>query len=365
MIQELTRDNVIDILVGATLYGGGGGGNLAEGIALIDRAAAAGKPFRLVALDDVPDDALICTPYLLGAISDLPQGADALIDGETPPILAAYDRLIRHVGQPIYGAVPCELGGSNTAVPFFVAAMADSVVVDADPSGRAVPEITHSAYALADLPIGAIVTANVFGETTVLEGIANDGRAEEIVRALAELCGNDIAAIDHTLPAKVLRPGLLTGTLTQAGKIGVMLRECRSNPNALPGQIAQAAGGIVLFEGVVTKSQTQIDQGFTVGNFELFGEANFAGQTFRVDLKNENMVGRLNGAPVVTIPEIISALDIETGEVITNPNVRPAQRVAILVLPAPAAFLTKRGLRTFGPQYAGIDTAFQSALKGR
>ncbi len=363
MIQELTREDVVDILVGAMLYGAGGGGDLAEGLALIDRAAAAGKQFRLVALERVPDDAFICTPYLLGAISDLPQGADALIDGETPPILAAYDRLIRHVGHPIYGAVPCELGGSNTAVPFYMAAMADSVVVDADPSGRAVPEITHSAYAIADLPVGDIVTANARGETTVLEGIASDARAEDIVRALAQLSGNDIAAIDHTLPAKILRPGLLTGTLTQARKIGAMLREGRSHPQALPSQIAQAAGGRVLFEGVVTTSQTRIDQGFTVGRFELLGVANFEGQTFCVDLKNENMVGRLNGVPVVTIPEIISALDIETGEVITNPNVRPAQSVAIVVLPAPAVFLTKRGLETFGPEYAGIETTFQSALK--
>ena len=363
MIEDLSRDDVIDILVGAMLYGGGGGGDLAEGLALIDRAAATGKPFRMVSLDDVPEDALICTPYLLGAISDLPEGADALIDGETPPILAAYQRLTRHLEHPIYGAVPCELGGSNTAVPFFVAAMANSVVVDADPSGRAVPEITHSAYALADLPVGSVVTANVLGETTVLEGITNDARAEEIVRALAQLSGNDIAAIDHTLPAKMLRPGLLTGTLSQARKIGKLLRMGRSYSSALPAQIAKAADGAVLFEGVVTHSQTRLDRGFTVGNFELSGTAAFQGQTFSVDLKNENMVGYLNGAVAVTIPEIISAMDLETGEVITNPNVRRGQALAILVLPAPRTFLTPRGLKTFGPQYAGIDAGFQSALE--
>lgn len=363
MIQHLSCEDVIDILVGATLYGGGGGGDLEEGLALINQAAAAGKQFRMMALEDVPDDALICTPYLLGAISELPVGADALIGGETSPILAAYDRLTRHVGQPIFGAVPCELGGSNTAVPFFVAAMSDLVVVDADPSGRAVPEITHSAYALADLPVGSIVTANVLGETTVLEGIANDARAEDIVRALAQLSGNDIAAIDHTLPARILRPGLLTGTLSQSRKIGKMLRNGKSQPAELPGQIAKAADGVVLFEGVVTNSQTRIDQGFTVGSFEISGVASFEGQTFRVDLKNENMVGHLNGVPAVTIPEIISAFDIETGEVITNPNVRPAQKLAILVLPAPAAFLNPRGLNTFGPKYAGIDKVFRTALK--
>lgn len=39
----------------------------------------------MVALNDVPEDALIFTPYLLGAVSDLADGADALIGGVTPP----------------------------------------------------------------------------------------------------------------------------------------------------------------------------------------------------------------------------------------------------------------------------------------
>ena len=362
MIEDLTRDDVVDILLGASVYGGGGGGDLEEGLALIDRAADAGKRFRMMALDDVPDEALICTPYLLGAVSDLPEAEDALIGGETPPILAAYDRLMAHVGDEVFGAVPCELGGSNTAVPFFVAAMADSVVVDADPSGRAVPEITHSAYALAGLPVGAIVTANAFGETVVLEGVANDARAEALVRGLAEMSRNDIAAIDHILPCRVLRPGLLAGTLSDARRIGVLLREGRGSPTELPRQIASATGGAVLFEGVVTESAVEVVGGFTVGGFEVAGTGRFAERVFNVAIKNENMLGRLDGAPVVTIPEIISVMDTETGAVVTNPNVQPSQKVSILVLPAPEVFLDARGLEVFGPRYAGVEMAFESAL---
>ncbi len=54
-----------------------------------------------------------------------------------------------------------------------------------------------------------------------------------------------------------------------------MLREGLSHPQPQPDHIAQAAGGIVLFEGVVTMSQTQIIQGFTVDSFELFGLVDF------------------------------------------------------------------------------------------
>jgi len=163
MIKTLTRDDIADILNGATIFGAGGGGELAEGFELIDAAIAAGKTFRLATLDDVPDDALICTPYLLGAISDLPPEEAQLYAGlpqtDTHPILLAYRRLQTLLDKPIYGAVPCELGGSNTAVPFFVAAMEGGVVVDADPAGRAVPEITHASYYLAGLPAAPIAAA--------------------------------------------------------------------------------------------------------------------------------------------------------------------------------------------------------------
>ena len=68
-MKELTRQDLSDILHGAAILGAGGGGDLKEGFGLIDTALAAGKSFRLLSLEEVPDDALICTPYLLGAIS--------------------------------------------------------------------------------------------------------------------------------------------------------------------------------------------------------------------------------------------------------------------------------------------------------
>lgn len=362
MIVDLTRDAVVDILVGATVYGAGGGGELDEGLALIDRAVAAKKRFRMVDLADVPEDALICTPYLLGAISDLPQDTDALIDGNTPPILAAFERLSTYIGAPIFGAVPCELGGSNTAVPFFIAAMADAVVVDADPSGRAVPEITHSAYALADLPVGAIVTANALGETTIFENVATDQRAEELVRSLAQLSQNDIAAIDHSLSAKTLHPGLIAGTLSRARQVGRLLRAAPSDLANLPHTIASQTNGTVLFRGEVVSSEAQVKGGFTVGSIEINGIGENTDQTLRITLKNENMAAFLDDTPIATIPEIITLLDIDSGDVVTNPNAYVSQNVAVLVLPAPSVFLTPRGLATFGPNYAGLDMGFRSAL---
>lgn len=365
MIQTLSPQDVKDILVGATLFGAGGGGDLAEGFALIDTAEAAGKPFRMMALADAPDDALIATPYLLGAISDIPEGADALVGGTEHPVLLAYRRLSAHVGAPIFGVVPCELGGSNTAVPFFVAAMEGAVVIDADPAGRAVPEITHSSYFLSGLPASPIATANARGETMLLEGIADDRRAEEVVRTLAQISNNDISAVDHALPARDLRGAILTGTLSCAQALGRLWREGQDDPAALPATLAQAAGGQILFQGMVRDSSHRTEGGFTLGAFTVDGTGSDAGSHLTIDFKNENMAARRNGAVCATIPEIITVMDQTTGAVLTNPHVTQGQSVAVLVLPAPQIFTTPEGLAIFGPAYAGIDAPYTPLLKER
>lgn len=43
-------------MYGTAILGAGGGGELDEGFALIDQALAAGKPFKLLSVDEVPDD---------------------------------------------------------------------------------------------------------------------------------------------------------------------------------------------------------------------------------------------------------------------------------------------------------------------
>lgn len=207
-MRVLNRQDLSDILHGAAILGAGGGGELSEGFELIDAALEAGKSFRLLSLDEVPDDALICTPYLLGAISGLSAEEEAEYHGlsrtDTHPILIAYAAFQRYLGRQFFATTACELGGSNTAAAFFPAAMNDHFILDADPAGRAVPEITHSTYYFAGLPASPVFAANEFGETFVINHVQDDQRAETLVRALCQVSRNDIAVIDHALEMRCL-----------------------------------------------------------------------------------------------------------------------------------------------------------------
>ena len=361
-IKELSLQDLDDILHGATILGSGGGGDIEEGKALIKEAHDAGKRFQLASIEEVPDDALICTPYLLGAISPMTPEEELEYGGldrsNTRNILTAYRGFQKYLNKSFYGTTPCEMGGSNTAVAFYCAAMHDHVIVDADPAGRAVPEITHSTYYFAGLPASPIYAANEFGETFVLNNIKDDQRAETVVRALCQVSRNDIAAIDHALEIRVLKNALIAGTISKALMLGQTWRKFQAQTD-LPEVIAKKANGQVAFAGVVSEVEYRTIDGFTKGSFAIEGTGTYSSHTFKTMVKNENLVGWLNNEVYVTIPDLICLFDTTNGNPVSNPDVVKGQAVAVVLLPAPVEFTSAKALSVFGPAYAGIDIEYR------
>jgi DUF917 family protein len=239
------------------------------------------------------------------------------------------------------------------------------MIIDADPAGRAVPEITHSTYYINDLPAAPIVLANEFGEVMLLENIHDDLRAEAIVRALSIVSRNDIAAIDHALPIQDIRHALIPDTISQAQTMGRMHREACAARTDAANAVAQTGGGAVMFRGQITTSDWRTEDGFTYGSITISGKHAYDGQTYRIDLKNENLVGWLDDALHATIPDLMCLIDTQSGMPISNPDYEDGMHVAVVILPAPPQFTTARGLAAFGPAYAGIDRPFVSPLTPR
>lgn len=361
-MRTLTLQELEDMLLGTVILGAGGGGDIEEGRDMIKQALSAGKTFDLVTLDEVPDDALICTPYLLGAVTPLSPEEERAYAGleisNTDPLLQAYAEFQEHLGQEFYGTTPCELGGSNTAAAFFPAAMNGHRIIDADPAGRAVPEITHSTYFLHGLPAAPIYAMNPFGESFLIDKVKDDQRAETLVRALTQVSGNTIAAIDHALPMRELRDVLIPGTISKAIDVGRACRETMAEGGDTAAKIAEMGKGMVLFRGEVRTVTYETENGFTIGQIMLeTGE-----QTMTISVKNEHMACYLNGKVLATVPDLICLFDTTTGAPVTNPDVSEGQAISAVLLPAPSQFLSELGLSVFGPRYAGIEADFKTPL---
>ena len=359
MHRELTRQDIEDILLGCTVLGTGGGGELSEGLAYIDYALDRGKSFKLISLEHVPESSLICTPYLLGALVEAEQVNEDFDIERQWPIFAAYERLVSYTGQDVYGTICCELGGANTAISFMLAAMVDGYIIDADPTGRAVPEITHSTYYLNDIPASPIISANARGEVYICENIHSDKRSENIMRALCSLSDDSISVIDHIVPLGEIKHAVIDGTISKAMRIGKYLRQKAHLGMSALTNLAKHELGQLIYLGTVQTYRFENVEGFTVGHVML---ENDAGQVLEIQVKNENMACLLDNVLVATIPDLICCFNATTAMPITNPNFSEGMSVAVVLLPAPIAFLNERGLQIFGPRYAGFDVEFTSKV---
>jgi len=370
-MKTLDRQQLLDMLLGCTILGTGGGGDLEAGVRYIDAALDAGKVCKLANLDELTDEQLIFTPYALGATvasEDETGEYDRLPQSKNAPILNAVDRLESHIAKPLDGTLACELGGENTAIAFYVAAMKSGYVLDADIAGRAVPEITHSTFYLNKLDPAPLVLSNQFGETLLCEQVHDDIRAEQIARAFAMVSCNDIAAVDHPLELRHLRGKVIEGTLSKALDLGQALRIAGVNQLDAAKAVAELAGGRVLFRGQVSSAHSNIEDGFTIGEVLISGSAvgeleadckANTGDTYLIRFKNENMVGLLNNKIQVTIPDLICVLDVDRHLPVTNPDYSIGANVAVIAFPAPAEFLTAEGLEVFGPKYFGLDVDYK------
>ena len=362
-MQKLTKQDLVDILYGCTILGTGGGGRVEKGIDLIEKALDAGKEFILADLNELPDDALIACPYYCGSISPITPELEAKyaalpkIDEE--PALRAFKILEEYLGKKIYGAISTELGGSNTAIAFYVAAMLGIYIVDGDPAGRSVPELQHSTFFINNIPITPMAIANEFGESLILKEVVDDFRAEALVRALAVVSKNMVGVADHVATAKQLRTGVIPGAISYALKLGRAYRLAKENNLDLATEIAKAGNGYVIFRGVVTDLIWEDKDGFTVGDTYIKGDGEFAGSEYKIWFKNENIIAWRDGKIDVTVPDLICLVADETKEPVTNPNFGPGLKVSVIGLPSPKEWRTEEGLKVFGPKHFGFDIEYK------
>ena len=362
-MRILNRDDLLNILLGCTILGTGGGGSLEEGIRDIDEALAAGRQFKLVDFDELAPDAVIGTPYACGAISPLTEEEKKkyarLTEPEESMYLLNLKQLESFLRQEVSAVISTELGGGNTATAFYVAAMTDRCIVDGDPAGRSVPALQHSTYYLKGIPMCPMAVMNEFGEGAVFTHVFDDERGEDLVRALAVVSRNTIAVMDHVNTAAVLKDAVIRGAISHAERIGRAFRTAKDSGGDYVAAVLEAGRGKAMFRGVVTESRFETRDGYTFGDTVLAGEGEWDGHSLHIWYQNENIISWLDGEPYVTVPDLICFLNLDEAMPQLNPYAVVGEHAAILALPAPQEWTTPRGLEVFGPRSFGYDIDYR------
>jgi DUF917 family protein len=345
-MRTLSRTNLEDLLLGCTVLGTGGGGELAEGLDRIGDDLARGREFRLLSLDEVPNDALIASPYFCGALT-------AEMSDEVQEDLLSFQALQQYLGREISATVATELGGGNTASALSVAASLGIPVVDGDPCGRAVPELQHSTFFINQVSIAPMALANKFGDVVIIKNVTDSFKAERIVRAIAVASDGYVGVADHPQNGKGLKRSIIAGTLSTAERIGAALRKTHDCC-----EVARAGGGLVVFEGEVSNSQWSEDGGFTIGDVHIDGIGQYQGSQFKIWFKNEYLMSWRDGVVDITAPDLICVLRRDDAMPVTSPSCTEGMHVAVVAFPAPEAWRGEKGQTTMGPRNFGFDCPY-------
>ncbi|WP_019120806.1 DUF917 domain-containing protein [Brevibacillus massiliensis] len=366
-MRTLQLQEVEDILHGACIFGTGGGGSLSEGLDLVRSLYAEGKRVSLVPLDEVGDDWLVASPYYVGSVAppdeEVARRLSRLPMAEAHVSTLAARALEAYLARPLQAVVATELGG-NTACAIEAAISLGVPLIDADPAGRAVPDLAHTTFHIFGVSISPFALANRYGDTLIVTDTVNHGHAEQIARSFATISGNLAGVCDHPVDGRRLRQSVIPGTLSQAERVGQARRLACEEGKSPVAAVIKAGGGRLLGEGVVREARWREAGGFIEGEVIIdTGESSPAASQLSIWFRNEHMIARRGEEIVSIIPELITILDRNTGMPILNPDCQAGMEVAVLTFPAPAAWESERGLGIFGPEYIGLDRSTYPAQK--
>jgi hypothetical protein len=354
MTKELTRFDLQDIIRGSTVLGTGGGGSPEEGLKTIERELEKGKKFLFIDLNELPDDATIASPYCVGSL--MPKGVVSVYDKTEKGFPVAectrsFRILEEYTKKKFFATISTEIGGGNTAIALVVAAGAGIPIVDGDLAGRSVPECQQTTFYIKNLKMTPFSITTPYGDEIVVPRVGNDLEGEKIIRGVVVATGANAGVASHPKAGKVVKNSVVGGSITFALEIGRAIR----SEKPLDG--LTKIGGHLLFRGTATKTSWEDKGGFTVGEFELEGNGEFEGETYRVNFKNENMVSWRNEKVDAMVPDLICALTTE-GKPVTNPNVQKGKNYVMVGFSAPKIWREAKGLELFGPKYLGLDSKY-------
>ncbi len=360
-MKKLSYQDVRDILVGCTILGTGGGGDLDKGLKIAERDIDEGYEYKLISLEEINEDGLFTSPYGCGSIgpqdkNDPYNKYEKIKELETVVAVRALEKFF---GEEIEGIVSIEYGGLNTAVAMSTAARMNKAMIDADAAGRAVPDLQFSTFYVNEIPIYPLAVATDIGDVAVFYKVVDDFRAEDLVRALSVVSGGMVGMTDHPCRGKELKKSVIPNALSYAQSVGRAQREAVEKGENPIEEILKVANGYELFKGIVKQdTDWKMEGGFTYGTIDIDGNENYKGKSLKIWFKNENVICWLDDEVLVTVPDLICVVRTEDGYPINNPYCKKEMNVSVLGFKAPDMWRTKKGLSILNPRFFGFDVDY-------
>jgi DUF917 family protein len=327
-----------DIVIGAAFLGSGGGGSPKDGLRLLDELKSLNKAeVTMLKCQEMGDDEWA---VMVAEIGSPKAFAEAESFPETVTAFELMQKTVAQSGQNLKYLMAGELGGFNTMVPLYVAALKEVPFVDADGQGRAVPELSTSLYATGDIPTYPLIMAGSNGDSVVvyLNDPLDSHAAENIARYVSTAYGQLAAFCTWVVDREMITDKLVPDSITLCMTIGKAFREAKGIQE-LSKTLAEKVGVKELFLGTISNIELKSEGGFDFGITTIEGTDAYAGKSAAISFKNENILIRDETGKVIgTVPDLIIVVNLDPLEPLTNADTEVGQKVAVFGATAPASW---------------------------
>jgi len=364
MRQLKDRDELEHLLKGLGILGTGGGGPPREfGEPVVDADFAAGRYCTLVSLDEVADDALIVSGGYLGSVADPIDVNEVLQRWERD---FEFGRAVREIEgylrKKVDHLLATELGGGNTIVTLTAGARLGIPVIDGDTSGRAVPETHMTSMVLCEAKQTPLAMIDLEDNVVFVEK-CGQLFADQLGRFLVTRTHGMVACVNSPTSGEILKKGVVPGTLSQAIELGRFCTGLTGSPEEKLAGLAKFMGGWPLFWGQVSGLESDNTKGHYYAKVELEGKGGYAGQHFKIVIKNETMAGWRDGKLVCMLPDLLLTVEPGSLEGIMSATVKIGTEMLIAGAPCHEklreAIKTPAGQVAFSSERYGEKMAFQ------
>ncbi len=337
MSRVLTKNEITNVLNGATLLGGGGGGSLSDGIKMLDKLPDT-VTLNLIEPKEMDPDKYIGITAGMGAPSMIEK-----IDF-TPYAVNSFNALKKLASEmdpprTITYCMALECGGFNTFVPMLNAISLNLPYVDADGSGRAVPTLPTLLLNVNGCDTSPLGMANGNNDTVYImtQDSKNAALCEDLGRNVCVAFGSVSGIAGWMVKQDEVLGKLVPYAVTQLETIGSIIRNTYPYWDIFSALKAKGVELKALGRGKIILKKIEEKGGFDLGTTEIFDPS--TGYTWTINFQNENLIiyytqpGHQEKIPYMTAPDIICMYDLNTGTPLTNADTEEGMEVAFGVMP--------------------------------
>ena len=328
----LNEEQIIDVLWGSTLMGGGGGGPMQVSLNLLSKFKADHPeiPIEIELFDwrEMSPSAYAAMTCGVGAPSVIKETFNSK---HAANAFASLKEIISKVNpdKSIEYSHAAELGGFNSFVPMLISLIYKIPLIDGDCNGRAVPNIDTSLPYLNNCDLGSMSAMADDNNNSVIINLANpkDGAmSENLGRYICVAFGMASGFSGGLMRSDDFKERIADGSITLTEKIGHVMRNSAKKKEDVFARLRSESivDCKLLGKGKIKEIEIKTDMGFDVGKVIVAND-----KELTICYQNENMLVLHDGKPVMTVPDIITTYDLNTGIPVTNADIKEGMDVAV------------------------------------